>query len=288
MPQKMDTGWFILIGMFGVFLNQTMYTFAVYYAGAALASILQLTNTPTTAGVAILVGLEKFTWYKGAGLFGAVFGALIMVVAGKPTDAAANRTLGIVISLVQAWFIAAWVVIAKKYLYVKYSPTIVASWMHVTGLPWIIMVALSTYGFSGPGGWETFKLDSTGIWAVAFACLFHSVVAYLCVNYANSHLDASICATFGTLNPLFGTVSSVLILGESVSAADIIGGLMILAGLACVVYQRFLDSKKAKAALEPPEAIPAVIPTSEDPSTHNSDLDKMQVELDDISDDSDH
>lgn len=254
-PEKSDAGWFILIGVFGVFLNQTMYTYAVYYAGAALASILQLTNTPTTAAMAIIVGLEKFTWYKGAGLAGAVGGAVIMVAAGKPTDAAANRTLGIVISLVQAVFISFWIVIAKKYLYVKYSPTTVAAGMHVTGLPWIIMMAFSLYGFNGPSGWETFKLDTTGIWVVLFAIIFHSSVAYLCVTYANSNLDASICATFGTLNPLFGTICGVVLLGESVGIADIFGGLFILAGLCCVVYQRYIDSKTTAAAIDV-EALP--------------------------------
>lgn len=265
LPDQSDNGWFILIGMFGVFLNQTMYTYAVYYAGAALASILQLTNTPSTAGMAILVGLEKFTLYKGAGLLGAVAGAVLMVAAGKPTDAAANRTLGIVISLVQAMFIAGWVVIAKKYLYGKYSPTTVAAGMHVTGLPYIIMCAFALYGFSGPGGWEVFKLDSTGVWVIVFAFLFHSVIAYLCLNFANSNLDASICATFGTLNPLFGTLAGVLILGETVGAADVIGGLLILAGLGCVVYQRYLDGKIAKAKgkdLEAPLANPIIPPPS--------------------------
>lgn len=256
MPEKMDYGWFMLIGLFGVFLNQTMYTYAVYYAGAALASILQLTNTPTTAAMAIIVGLEKFTWYKGAGLAGAVTGAAVMVIGGKATDAAANRTLGIVISLVQAIFISFWIVIAKKYLYIKYSPTTVAAGMHVTGLPWIVMVAFSVFGFAGSAGWDNFKLDTTGIWVVVFAIFCHSAIAYLCVTYANANLDASICATFGTLNPLFGTICGVMILGESVGVADIIGGLCILAGLCCVVYQRYLDSKMTKAidieALPPP------------------------------------
>lgn len=276
LPDSRDNGWWILIGLCGVFLNQTMYTYAVYYAGAALASILQLTNTPTTAGMAILVGLEKFTWYKGAGLMGAVTGAVIMVAAGKATDAARNRTLGIIISLVQAMFIAAWVVIAKKYLYIKYSPTMVASYMHVAGLPWIIMAAFSMYGFSGPGGWEMFKLDTTGIWVVVYAFLFHSVVAYLCLNYANSNLDASICATFGTLNPLFGTLSGVLILKESVSVADVIGGLLILAGLGCVVYQRYLDGRKAKK--HPEQVLPPPDPSLPDESS----MDENIVELDEM------
>lgn len=265
LPERQDWGWFILIGLFGVFLNQTLYTYAVFYAGAALASILQLTNTPTTAALAIMVGLERFTWYKGAGLMGAVGGAVVMVAAGKPTDAAANRMLGIVISIVQAFFIAAWVVIAKKYVYVKYSPTAVAAGMHVTGLPWIIMLAFSMFGFhAGPGeGWDHFVLDRTGIWVVVFAFLFHSVVCYLCVNFANSNLDASICATFGTLNPLFGTICGVIILGEAVGPADIVGGLLILAGLGCVVYQRYLDGKKAKSI--DTENVPAeTIPDSDE------------------------
>jgi len=274
MPDRSDHVWFILIGLFGVFLNQTMYTYAVYYAGAALASILQLTNTPTTAGMAILVGLEKFTWYKGAGLLGAVSGAAIMVSAGKPTEAAANRTLGIVISLVQAFFISFWVVIAKKYLYVKYSPTTVAAGMHVTGLPWIIMAAFSMFGFSGPGGWESFKLDTTGIWVVVYAFLFHSVIAYLCLNYANSTLDASICATFGTLNPLFGSLAGVLILGETVGPADVIGALLILTGLGCVVYQRYLDGRMAKTINT--ETLPGVpLSDSDTEEPHTTDADSV-------------
>lgn len=148
-PEQADHGWFMLIGLFGVFLNQTMYTFAIYYCGASLASILQLLNTPSTAGLAILVGLERMTLFKGLGLMGAMAGAVLMVAVGKPSSVAVDRTLGIVISLVQSCFIAAWVVIAKKYLYHKYSPTTVAAGMHVTGLPYIIMACFSAYGFSG-------------------------------------------------------------------------------------------------------------------------------------------
>jgi drug/metabolite transporter (DMT)-like permease len=75
-PARKDLPWFVITGVVGVFLNQALYIFGVAYAGASVASIMQLLAAPITSLLSILFKLEKFSKFKLVGLSMSVLGSL--------------------------------------------------------------------------------------------------------------------------------------------------------------------------------------------------------------------
>ena len=69
------------------------------------------------------------------------------------------------------------------------------------------------------------------LWACGFLGLICSALCYILYNYAIKQLDAVRTAIFLNLNPLSTVVGGVLLLDESIRTVQVIGGIMILAGL---------------------------------------------------------
>jgi drug/metabolite transporter (DMT)-like permease len=71
---------------------------------------------------------------------------------------------------------------------------------------------------------------STKVWGAAVAQgLLATAGAYLCWNWGLAHMPASKAGVFLNLEPVVGTILGVLLLGERLAGAGIIGGLLIIA-----------------------------------------------------------
>lgn len=248
-PHKRDFLWFALIGISGIFINQTFYILSIYYSGALLATILQLLATPLTAGLAILIKLEKFSIFKILGITLSVLGAALMAgLSGLSVDK--SKLTGMLLAISQAFFVAFFVVYSKKRLLSKYPSITVTAGIHVASLPFMTITC-----FILQRDLTKYVITKEAILPILYSVLFHSVAAYLLLMFVNSRLDASMVSAFGTLNPLFGSLLSVIILKEKFELKDILGGLLILSGLSLVVFQRFRESKKEKELEEKEDGI---------------------------------
>jgi drug/metabolite transporter (DMT)-like permease len=61
--------------------------------------------------------------------------------------------------------------------------------------------------------------------------MFSSVLAYLIYNYALTYMPASRASAASYLQPLGATLLAVVLLGESVTTALAIGGMLVLTGV---------------------------------------------------------
>jgi drug/metabolite transporter (DMT)-like permease len=68
-------------------------------------------------------------------------------------------------------------------------------------------------------------------WSVAYMALFSSVIAYLIYNYALTYIPASRASAASYLQPLGATLLAVMLLGESVTTALTIGGMLVFSGV---------------------------------------------------------
>ena len=68
-------------------------------------------------------------------------------------------------------------------------------------------------------------------WSVAYMALFSSVLAYLIYNYALTYMPASRASAASYLQPLGATLLAVVLLGESLTTALAIGGMLVLTGV---------------------------------------------------------
>ena len=61
--------------------------------------------------------------------------------------------------------------------------------------------------------------------------MFGTVLAFVFFYEGVSRIGASRATAFALLVPIFGVLGSVLVLGESIGAGTVVGGVAILAGL---------------------------------------------------------
>jgi drug/metabolite transporter (DMT)-like permease len=91
--------------------------------------------------------------------------------------------------------------------------------------------------------WELFarplmQIDTANLLTLAYVALFPSTIAYLCFNRGVQLIGANRAAPFFHVVPVFGTVMSIVFLGEHPQAFQFIGFTLVLTGV-------FVASRKA-------------------------------------------
>lgn len=98
----------------------------------------------------------------------------------------------------------------------------------VIGLACLMMAPL--YAMELVNG-RTFALTGGNLIIIGYSALFPSCLAYLCWNIAVPAVGANIAAIIQYLNPVFGIIFAMLILGESVAGFHLVGIAAIFAGI---------------------------------------------------------
>ena len=93
--------------------------------------------------------------------------------------------------------------------------------------------------------WELFarppmQIDAANLLSLAYVAVFPSTIAYLCFNRGVQLIGANRAAPFFHVVPVFGTVMSIVFLGEHPQAFHFIGFALVLTGV-------FVASRKASA-----------------------------------------
>jgi drug/metabolite transporter (DMT)-like permease len=94
--------------------------------------------------------------------------------------------------------------------------------------------------------WELFarplmRLDATNLLSLFYVALFPSTIAYLCFNRGVQLIGANRAAPFFHVVPVFGTVMSIIFLGEHPQVFHFIGFALVLTGV-------FVASRKPQAS----------------------------------------
>jgi drug/metabolite transporter (DMT)-like permease len=92
--------------------------------------------------------------------------------------------------------------------------------------------------------WELFarplmQIDTANLLTLAYVALFPSTIAYLCYNRGVQLIGANRAAPFFHVVPVFGTIMSIVFLGEHPQAFHFIGFALVLTGV-------FVASRKPK------------------------------------------
>jgi len=213
----------LVLGLFGVTLNQLFFILGLARTSVAHAAILIGTTPLQVLIIARLRGQERITARKAAGMAIALAGVAILTWV-KPASGAHATLLGDLIVLLGGFCFALFTVFGKE----------------VTGR--FSNITLNTYAYVGGGItllpvtlWEAARQPmhaSASAWLSAiYMALFSSVAAYLIYYYALAYMSASRVSAFSYLQPVFASVMGLFILGEALGVSVIAGGAVILGGV---------------------------------------------------------
>jgi drug/metabolite transporter (DMT)-like permease len=214
----------LVLGLFGVILNQVFFVVGVGRTSVAHAAIMIGLTPLLVLAMATIVGQEKLSAGRLVGMATALGGVLVLQLA--PSSGKARPTLiGDLLVFLAALTFSAFTVLNKRL-----SRSFTA-------------VTVNTFAFAGGGlallpltGWQAsgVALDrvSPTAWAsVVFMAAFPSVLAYVTYSHVLQYVPASRVSAFSYLQPVIATMLAIPALDEHPTPSLVIGGALVLLGV---------------------------------------------------------
>lgn len=245
-PTPKDFGLISLSGVFGITLYFSMENIGVKLTSASNAALIVASYPAITALLELAIYKIRITKRKMAGIALAALGVYILSYVrdqfGGREQIVGNLTL-IATGVVWAFYNFTTRKIANKY------PAVTLSFYQtLAGTFFLLPLTLFERG-----SWQYPTALSTAL--MLYLGIFCSVIAYLLYNFGLRRLSSSTSVALMNLVPIFGVLFSVLILGESVSARQFIGGAIVLVGVMLSVRQNKDGSEEKPASDGNAEAV---------------------------------
>lgn len=212
------------LGLLGISLYNTLFTAGLALVEASRAAVIVATNPSFTALIAALFLKERLGGTRLLGVVLSLLGGLWVLCRGDP-QVLAEFELGrgefFLISCVFVW--SAYALVGRIALSSLSPLALTAYVMAVGSLPLAVPVWLEGDSLFG-ATWE-------GWMALAYLVLFGTVMTFQWFYEGVKELGAARASQFINLVPVLAVIESVLILGEPMTPALIVGGALVFAGL---------------------------------------------------------
>ncbi|MBZ5855882.1 DMT family transporter [Flavihumibacter profundi] len=225
---KKQFPYFLLTGLMGVSLFNTLVYIAGHYSPAINLALIGTTSSPIMAIIlARIILKEKVTWLRVTGLSICVTGILYLLSKGS-----LENLMGLQFSHGDVWVLLGALAFAIYNILVRKKPTGISARAFlfvVFGLGTLLIFPawLWENSYSAPIAW-----NGNLVAVILYLGLGTSVISFLCWNEAIAQLGAARTALFGNLIPVFSTLEAVWLLQEKITFFHIISGLMVITGLA--------------------------------------------------------
>jgi drug/metabolite transporter (DMT)-like permease len=240
-PFRFERKWIVnlvIMGLFSTTLYQVFFLYGVRYAAASDDSLVIGIGPVLIAIMASFVLNERLTKTKGLGFISGLAGIGVISLLSPNTNVL-NRPLGISLVFGGAIAYASYTVILRRFVAgirsdsasPPFSSLAILTWISLFGwmflIPFSLVEAPWTYGW-GPLSWL----------GILYLALLSTVVGYFFYVEGVSKIGAGRAAIFGNLVPVFGVITSVLLLGENLSPWHGVSFLLILTGVVLVNRQK--------------------------------------------------
>jgi drug/metabolite transporter (DMT)-like permease len=238
-PARRDVPLVLLLGFSVVFAYNLFFLYGLRHAPATDGSVLVPGLIPfATAMLALRFLGERPTRRAVVGLALALVG--VIVVADPAGSVGSDRLVGdgLFVGAALSWAVYT---LAGRRATARYGS--VSANVYATGCGSLMLLPVSFFD----GGWSSLAGVPAQAWAsIAYLSVLGTVVGFVAFYEGVRLIGSARASSFALLVPIFGVLSSVLVLGEHLRTNLAVGGAIVLAGL-WLVESRRLDSARAPA-----------------------------------------
>jgi DME family drug/metabolite transporter len=220
----------LLVGGAGVALYQVSFFAAVRDTGVAVGTVVAIGAAPIAAGLLewCVDGRRPGPRWLCATLLAASGVGLLTLTAGGGSSSLSLPGIGL--SLVAAFGYASYAVLSRRLLRLGHAPGGVMGAAFGIGAVVLLPVLLAS---------DTRWLATrSGAGLALYLGVLPTAGAYLLYARGLRRVSAAEAATIGLAEPVTAAILSALLLGERLSAPGLVGGCLVLAGLAALVVRR--------------------------------------------------
>lgn len=226
----------LIAGVIGTAIPFTLFSYATLHVSAGYASIINSTATLFTALVAWLWLHDRFTWMQAAGMLAGILGVTLLALDRQGVEA--NLQLMAVLAGLLATFCYGIAANFTRVYLLDLPPLVIALGSQIGATLALLPFSLAYWPQQSPGiqAWVAAILLGIACTGVAYILYFRLIRAV--------GVHRTMTVTY--LIPLFGVIWGMLFLDESLSHWMVMGGLLILLGVALStsVFASFFRGKK--------------------------------------------
>jgi O-acetylserine/cysteine efflux transporter len=206
---------------------------------AAAASIAIQLQVPFSSLLAALLYKDKLGWRRGLGM--AISFAGVMVIAGEPRAMGGGFYLGLVVI---AALIFSIVNIQIRRIG-SISGFALNGWMAALAAPQLLIVSLLTE----TGQIEMIRSSTWVGWSsIAYMAILVTIVSYAIWYRLVRRYQVNQTMPWTLLVPVFGVLSGILMLGEPLTPAMMVGGTLTLMGVAVIMIRKVPKQNQNQSA----------------------------------------
>ena len=216
----------LTISLLGMFCYSVSSMFGFEYAPAGVGGLIYATQPLLIILLAAILLREALTPHAIIGIAIAAAGTVLLFWHEAATTTSDGSILygGMLLFLgCIAWAVYS---VASRPLLIKYGPLSISAWS-------IIIATVPMYALSDAGTVATLGSMTIRHWIeIMFLAVMSTFIAVITWNLSIARLPATTTGAFLYLVPVIAITAGALLLGESVTITRIIGGLLILLGVA--------------------------------------------------------
>jgi drug/metabolite transporter (DMT)-like permease len=222
--KRKDIPLFFICALTGVAINQILFIKGTALTSSIHTSLLSLSTPIAITIIAVWLLKESITLNKIAGLILGISGAGILILLKGNFDKESN-SFGDVLIILNAISYAFYLVLVKP-LMETYKPLHVIRWIFLFGALFIIPIGYNDFTHVN---WNGFLWHHW--FALGFVVLGATFLAYMFMVYGIAKLGSSIVGTYIYTQPVFATVTSMILFNEKITLVKIIAALLIFGGV---------------------------------------------------------
>jgi O-acetylserine/cysteine efflux transporter len=226
--------WIVILGLvMGVASNALLFVGMTCGISAGLSSLVMQTHVVFTLGLSWLLFREPLSWRQKLGV-ALAFGGIV-VLASRHRSGMTFLGFALVLGAAFAW--AVFTILLKRIGQVEMRRLIV--WISV--VPPLPLLGLSL--ILEHGQWQAItQIHWGGLGALLYTSAISTILACTIWGKLVKSYTPSTVAPYALLVPVFGMVSARIALGEHYDAAKWAASLLVMAGLAVVVFDQYRTS----------------------------------------------
>jgi drug/metabolite transporter (DMT)-like permease len=214
-----------LLGVIGFGCYQILWPVALQSIPAGDSALLIATTPVLTALMAAATRADQPNAAKLAGAFVSFLGVAMVIAAGQRLDLGASL-IGDGLTIVAATCWAIYTVFGARILR-RHSPLVATTWAIVAGTLFIAPVGIAQLATA-----DIHEVGLPVVLAIVYSGTLAAGIANVVVFHGLKLLGPTRVTALQSLVPALAVVLAALFLGEAIRPAQVIGGIVILAGVA--------------------------------------------------------
>lgn len=257
-PRVEDIGWFVLMGVLGVYIGQMFLNIALQYITPVNAALVNASQAALTLLLAAALRIEPLGLHtrpglvKAAGVAAVTAGAIYSVVGSRPAGGDASPSqpawhrllLGNALLFVQCISGALFQLTQKHVLSLPaaYPPAAVAGFSYALGGVAVALVVPVCK--LDAAAWH---MSASAGWCLLYSIVLTSATSYAALAWANKHSSPALVTAFFPLQMVFTALFQLGFLGVAPTAAQVAGGAVIIGGLLAATAGQVMAPARPRA-----------------------------------------